>query len=175
MQATPPIQVRPEQVSDYSAITQILIQAFGQPEEARLVEKIRSSPAYIPELALVAEVDHEVVGHILFSYGQLLELPTLPVLVLAPLAVLPSKQRQGVGKRLVQEGLALVRTRGNALVTVLGHPDYYAQFGFEPASRYGIQHPFEVPEAAFRVKRIGQLPEKLNGQLRYAPAFDEVT
>lgn len=169
------LQIRPEQTSDYTAVTQILTQAFGQPDEARLVEKIRSSPAYIPELALVAEVDGNVVGHILFSHGQLWELPTLPVLVLAPLAVLPSYQRRGVGKRLVQEALALAQAQGNALVTVLGHPDYYAQFGFEPASRYGIEHPFEVPEAAFRVKRIGQLPKDLNGHLCYASAFDEVT
>ncbi|WP_347277505.1 N-acetyltransferase [Pseudanabaena sp. FACHB-2040] len=169
-----PIKIRPEQVSDYGAIAQLHTLAFGQSSEARLVEKIRHSVAYVSDLALVAEINCQIVGHILFSYGQLVGKDTVPVLVLAPLAVLPQHQRQGIGKRLVQQGLRAARARGNSLVTVLGEPAYYSQFGFEPAVRYGIESPFPVPEAAFMVKLVGQNSDLLHGKLQYAPAFDDV-
>ncbi|MBD0337174.1 MAG: N-acetyltransferase [Cyanobacteria bacterium Co-bin13] len=169
-----PIKIRPEQVSDYGAIAQMHTLAFGQADEARLVEKIRHSAAYVSDLALVAESDCQIVGHILFSYGQLVGEGTVPVLVLAPLAVLPQHQRQGIGKRLVQQGLRAARARGNSLVTVLGEPAYYGQFGFEPAVHCGIESPFPVPEAAFMVKLIGQNSDLLRGKLQYAPAFDDL-
>lgn len=169
-----PIKIRPEQVSDYSAIAELHTLAFGQPGEARLVEKLRHSAAYIPDLSLVAEVNYQPIGHIMFSYGQLVGKSISSVLVLAPLAVLPQFQRQGVGKRLMQQGLRTASARGNSLVTVLGEPAYYSQFGFEPATDYGIESPFPVPESAFMVQPIGQNRDLPSGKLRYAPAFDDL-
>jgi putative acetyltransferase len=100
------MQIRTETPGDYPAIADILLQAFGQDAEALLVERIRRSDRYIPELALVAEKEGVIVGHILFSHIDLVGKETLPVLGLAPLAVHPQSQRQGIGSALVQAGLA---------------------------------------------------------------------
>ena len=108
------MNIRCEQPSDYSAIAQVNIQAFQQENEARLVEKIRHSERYIPELSLVAEVDEVVVGYILFSYIDLVGNQHFQVLGLAPLAVLPKFQRQGIGSALVEAGLAKASEMGCA-------------------------------------------------------------
>lgn len=167
------IHIRPEQVQDYGAIATIHTRAFGQPDEAQLVELIRHSNEYLSDLALVAEVDRQVVGHVLFSYSNIVGKSAWPVLVLAPLAVLPEHQRQGIGRQLVQQGVKTARSLGNSLITVLGHPSYYAGLGFEPASDYGIGHPFPVPAEAFRVKWLSS-DRVIQGQLQYGSAFNQV-
>jgi predicted N-acetyltransferase YhbS len=100
------MQIRSEQPSDYQATSEVILQAFGQDNEVRLIEKIRKSDRYIPNLSLVAEIDGVVVAHILFSYVDLVGDVTYKVLSLAPLAVRSTNQKQGIGSALVQEGLA---------------------------------------------------------------------
>jgi putative acetyltransferase len=130
------ITIRAERPEDISAVRQINQLAFGQPDEAELVDKLRQACA--ESLSLVAEEDG-IVGHILFT----------PVVVesagrrvvgmgLAPMAVRPDRQRGGVGSRLVERGLEILRERGCPFVVVVGHPEYYPRFGFEPASRHGL-------------------------------------
>lgn len=167
------VRIRPEQVQDYGAIATIHTRAFGQPDEAQLVELIRQSNEYVSDLAFVAEVDQQVVGHVLFSYGNIVGESVWPVLVLAPLAVLPEYQRRGIGRQLVQQGIKTARSLGNSLITVLGHPSYYAGLEFEPASDFGIVHPFLVPAEAFRVKWLSS-DRTIQGQLQYGPAFNRV-
>lgn len=166
--------IRCENLSDYQAIAEVNIQAFKQDNEARLVERIRDSSRFIQELSLVAELDGVIVGHILFSYIDLVGETTLQVLGLAPLAVQPQLQRKGIGSALVRAGLAKADARAEVLVIVLGHPQFYSRFGFQPSSCYGIVAPFSVPENAFMVKSLKHYQDKYTGKVIYPPAFQGV-
>lgn len=168
------IQVRPENPSDYPMITQINEQAFGRPNEARLIELIRDSQHYIPELALVADYQETIVGYILFSWIDLVGEKTYPVLGLAPLAVQPGFQKQGIGSQLVQAGLNQAETRGEAVVIVLGEPQFYSKFGFQPSINYQIQSPFPVPNQYFQVKPLKNYQKFYQGTVVYPPFFSQV-
>ncbi len=165
------MNIRCETPSDYPAIAEVNIQAFGQENEAQIVDKIRHSDCYIPELSLIAEVDSAIVGHILFSYIDIVGEETLRVLGLAPMAVLPQFQRQGIGSALVQAGLDKADAMGEAIVIVLGHADFYPRFGFQPSVNYGIDSPFPVPEDAFMVKVLKNYQPRYRGKVVYPPAF----
>ncbi len=128
------IVVRPERPGDEAAIRRVLEAAFPGPGEARLVETLRGA-GKLPA-ALVAEDDGEIIGHVAFSPLRVDGVAHSGV-GLAPLAVVPPRQRQGVGGRLVREGLAACAAAGFGFVVLLGHPEYYPRFGFEPASRRG--------------------------------------
>ena len=110
------IDIRCETLSDYRAIAEVNTLAFAQENEAKLVEKIRNSNRYISELSLVAEVENVVVGHILFSYIDLVAEETLQVLGLAPLAVRPQFQRQGIGSALIKAGLEIAEVKKETIV-----------------------------------------------------------
>ena len=143
--------IRLEQQSDISEIRELNEKAFGQPQEANIVDNLRENCDEI--LSIVAIENEKVVGHILFS----------PVTIegnndavmgmgLAPIAVLPEFQQKGVGSRLVNRGIEELRKTACPFIIVLGHPDYYPRFGFEPASRYGIKSQWEgIPENAFMI------------------------
>lgn len=165
------MDIRCESSANYAAIAEVNILAFGQENEARLIEKIRDSQGYIPELSLVAEVDGAIVGHILFSYIDLIDQESLKVLALAPLAVIPQFQRRGIGSALVQAGLEKANAIKEALVIVLGHPHFYTRFGFQPSVNYKITSPFPVPEDVFMVKPLETYQEKYQGKVVYPPAF----
>jgi putative acetyltransferase len=165
------MDIRCESSADYAAIAEVNILAFGQENEARMIEEIRCSQGYIPELSLVAEVDGTIVGHILFSYIDLIDQESLKVLALAPLAVIPQFQRRGIGSALVQAGLEKANAIKEALVIVLGHPHFYTRFGFQPSVNYKITSPFQVPEDVFMVKPLQSYQEKYQGKVIYPPAF----
>jgi putative acetyltransferase len=167
--------VRQEEQDDIAAIRQVNEQAFGRAAEATLVERLRAGGGVC--LSLVAVVDKRLVGHILFSPVTIvLEQGTFAVLGLAPLAVAPAWQRQGIGSRLVQHGLAACRRAAYAGVVVLGSPAYYRRFGFVPAQRFGIQSEYAVPDDVFMVieLRAGALRGHA-GVARYAPEFQTVS
>lgn len=142
--------IRGERPEDASRVRHVNEAAFGRPAEADLVERLRR--ACQDSLSLVAE-DAAVVGHILFT-PVVVESPGRRVLGmgLAPLAVLPDRQRRGVGSQLVRRGLNLLRERGCPFIVVVGHPEYYPRFGFEPASTRGLASQWEgVGDPAFMV------------------------
>ncbi len=168
------MNIRGETASDYPAIAQVNRLAFGRDNEAQLVARLRQSEQFVPQLSLVAELDTGLVGHILFTSVELVGEQRLSVLALAPVAVRPEFQGQGVGSALVRAGLAVAEARAEALVIVLGHPQFYARFGFEPSVRYGIQSPFPVPEAVFRVKPLSGYQPWYQGRVSYPAAFNEV-
>jgi putative acetyltransferase len=168
------VKIRPEIPSDYPTIAQVHMLAFARENEAKLVDRIRDSDRYIPQLSLVAQFNDMVVGHILFSQVDLVGKNSVRVLALAPLAVLPKWQNRGIGSALVQESLKLAEGRSEAFVIVLGHPQFYPKFGFEPAIRYGITCSFSVPEEVFMAKPLPTRSEIDRGTIVYPKTFEGV-
>ncbi len=168
------MNIRSETPADYLAISQINNLAFGRENEAQLISEIRNSDFHIPELSLVAKVDNIVVGHILFSYIELIGEEKLQVLSLAPIAVHPQFQKQGIGSALIKAGLTKAETRGESLVIVLGDPQFYSRFGFVPSTTHEIASPFPVPDEFFMVKPLKNYQTKYRGKVIYPPAFHQI-
>ena len=168
------IKIQPEKEEYDTAIHEINVLAFGREDEARLVENLRKSPDFIPELSLVAVKDKMVVGHILFSRIAIqTKTGSFPAMSLAPMAVHPEFQKQGIGSKLVRQGLERCRNLGYKVVIVVGHPNYYPRFGFTSARAKGLETPFLVPDEAFMVIEVA--PGALNGisgMVIYPPAFE---
>lgn len=142
------ITTRIEAPEDREKVRQINIAAFGSPVEAGMVEALRESGE--PVISLVAEIEGEVAGHIMFSPVTLVgEGQDKRLAGLAPMAVLPVHQRKGVGSALVIKGLELCRDEGYEAIFVLGHPADYPRFGFTPASRFDIKCEYDAPDEAF--------------------------
>lgn len=161
--------------ADGAAIRAVNVAAFPTSAEADLVEAIRGSDRFVPELSLVACLGDDVVGHLLLSYVTL-QTGDGPeeVLELAPMAVVPDHQSEGIGSALVVAGLDAAEVRDEPLVLVLGHPWFYPRFGFRPASRFGIVPSRPVPDAAFMVKPLTTYRRALSGRVVYPAAFDLV-
>jgi predicted N-acetyltransferase YhbS len=135
------------------------------------VNRLRKSPAFIPELSLVAENNGNILGHILFTK---IKIGGCPSLTLAPVAVLPAYQKQGIGGKLIEEGHRIARELGYGSIILVGHPDYYPRFGYTPASKWNIQAPFEVPDEAFMVLELREDGLKgISGMIEFAPEFFE--
>ncbi|NIA68853.1 N-acetyltransferase [Pelagibius litoralis] len=133
--------------SDLPALLDINRLAFGEDDEAALVQDILGDPSAEPTLSLIAFDGERPVGHILFSRARLSEPDSSKSLaILAPLAVVPDAQRQGIGGRLIESGLAQLTKSGVDLVFVLGDPDYYQRHGFRPAGRQGLNAPYPVSD-----------------------------
>lgn len=168
------IKIRAEHKTDYQQVYKVHQKAFGQEEEGQIVEKIRKSDGFVPELSLVAEIDGAVVGHILFSKIHIeTKHGNKESLSLAPMAVLPDFQKQGIGGKMIKAGIKKAGELGFDSIIVLGHPDYYPNFGFEKASKWKITCPFEVPDEAFMAMELkeGVLANSA-GQVVYPPAFN---
>ena len=101
-----------------------------------------------PIISLVADDNGTIVGHILFSPVTLTGHGDLTIMGLAPMAVLPTNQRRGIGSSLVRAGLDRCRQSGCDAIVVLGHPQYYPRFGFVPASRFGCRQQCDAPGTA---------------------------
>ncbi len=138
------LQFRQETDDDREAIRRVIDQAFGQAAEAELVDALRNEG--YARLSMVAQCEGQIVGHILFS-----DLPIhtadsiVPALALAPMAVTPSLQRQGVGSQLLRHALDACRDAGHRIVVVLGHPEYYRRFGFSRQSAAPLESPYAGP------------------------------
>ena len=163
------IEVRIETSADRDAVRRVHEAAFGQREEADLVDRIRDRAARY--LGLVAVEAGEVVGHIAFS-PVTVDGSDVVALGLAPMAVRPDRQRAGVGAALVRAGLAACREAGAEAVFVLGHPAYYPRFGFAPAAGRGVGNEYDAPPDAFLVVELvsGAL-DGAGGTARYDPAL----
>lgn len=172
------IVIRQETPADVEAVKNVHQLAFGRPDESALVESIRQSDSYIPELSFVALIDDQIVGHVLFS---IVHIDTEPepkrVLALAPLAVRPDYQRVGVGARLTHHGLAEAKARGWDAVIVLGQPSYYPRFGFQPSHEFGIESPFPLNDpSAFMVMEMAEdALENCSGMVVYPDFFMTLT
>jgi putative acetyltransferase len=164
-----PLIIRPEIPSDLDAIQQVNRMAFGQEDEARLVDALREG-GYI-RLSLVAQDEERVVGHILFSDLPIItDTGTVPALALAPMAVLPAFQRQGIGSELVRRGLDRCREQGHRIVVVLGHPHFYRRFGFTSELAQPLSSPFQG-EAWMAMELVLAALHGVAGRVKYSPPF----
>jgi putative acetyltransferase len=163
--------IRPEQPEDAAAVRQVHQAAFPTATEADLVERLRAGGK--SAVSLVAVDAGQVVGHIIFSPVTFDPPVAVTGFGLAPMAVLADHWKHGVGRRLVQNGLAECHARGACLVVVVGEPDYYRRFGFESASRHGLRNEFGA-EDTFMVYVLdaGQHPPP-GTVVKYAPEFDK--
>jgi len=167
------VSIRPETPKDADSIRYVNEQAFGQISEAAIVDKLRNRNALTA--SLVATKENEVVGHIAFSPVTIeSEYSSFGAVALAPMAVLPSYQRKGIGSQLVRAGLEECRRLGHDIVVVLGHPDYYPRFGFVSAKQRGIDCEFEVPDEAWMILELEEgILGGRSGTVKYQPEFKE--
>jgi putative acetyltransferase len=174
MKAQGRMRIRFERPSDAVEVRDVNVAAFGGEAEADLVEALRRAAR--PLISLVAEEDGAVAGHILFSPVTLSSDPDLRIAGLAPMAVSPKHQRQGIGSALVRAGLDACRSAGFVAVAVLGHSAFYPRFGFVPASRFGIASTYAVADDVFMALELntGALRDK-PGVIHYHSAFAGVT
>jgi len=166
--------IRSEKPADFDAIDEVVRLAFdGRSEEVALVRAIRETDNYVPTLSLVMVDEDEIVGHIMLSYAHI---DDTPVLSLAPLSVRPSHQNRKIGDALTREALRFADEMGEPACIVLGHPNYYPRFGFEPSRKHGIEpHLPEIPDDAFMVVRLSAYDPALRGRIAYPTAFDETS
>jgi hypothetical protein len=163
--------VRPEREADFDAVRRVVEEAFARAEhtdgdEHNLVDRLRRSEEYIPSLSLVAEVNGEIVGYVMFSR---IYVGNAEAVALAPLAVLPAYQNKGIGRALICDGHRRAMKMGYGCSVVLGSPDYYSKCGFLPASQFGITAPFEIPSQFYMVYPMTRsIP---GGRVRYSAAF----
>jgi putative acetyltransferase len=174
----PSCVVRAERPADHDAISRVVAQAFNSTDEADLVEAIRAAPEYVPELALVAEVDGQIVGHVMVSFTSLDDGTTRhQIYQLSPLAVAPEQQRNGVGSALVRTALERAKDMGAEFVVLEGDPRYYGRFGFEPSADYGIfiDLPEWAPPEAAQIRLLSDVPPTVSGRVVYPASFDRAT
>jgi putative acetyltransferase len=139
--------IRRERQDDLPGVRHVNTAAFETSMEADLVDALRQQLDSL--ISIVAIEDEAVVGHILFSRVTLSSHPDMPIMGLAPMAVVPERQRQGIGSALVRAGLDECRRAGVEAVVVLGHAGYYPRFGFVPASVFGQVSEYDVPDEVF--------------------------
>lgn len=163
------VRFESKEIPERSAVHSINAVAFGRTAEADLVENLRAEDVVLA--SLVAELEKRIVGHILFS-RMFIDTASgpIPAAALAPMAVLPECQHQGIGGRLICHGLDLLRGSRERIVIVLGHPNYYPRFGFSCEAARFLESPFP-PEAFMAMEVSPGALDGIRGKVRYPAAF----
>jgi putative acetyltransferase len=169
MSASVTVAVRNETAADNAAVYLVNQEAFGRPDEAELIERLRSERVVLR--SFVAESEMQIVGHILFTRVWIdTNAGPVAAAALAPVAVLPSRQRTGIGSQLIRYGLHRLQEDGERVVLVLGEPEFYERFGFSSETASDLATPFP-PEAYMALElRTGELAG-VHGRVRYPDAF----
>ncbi|KAA0127056.1 N-acetyltransferase [Chryseobacterium sp. SN22] len=179
------ITLRPEQPQDYEKVFHLIEEAFRNSAESNhqeqfLVERLRKSPDFIPELSIVAEFTDddtgrvELAGHILFTKVTVENgLQTFSSLTLAPVSVKPAYQGRGIGGHLIAFGHMIAEEMGYESVVLAGHADYYLKFGYRNAADFGITFPFDVPgENAMATELKKNALKYKKGRVKYPVEFE---
>lgn len=175
------MHIRQANSKDYKSVSTLLQLAFKEEihsdhKEHFLVERLRQSSTFVPELSLVAELDNQIIGYILLTKIQIITPLSEEVssLALAPVAVHPSFQKKGVGGDLIQYAHNKAKELGFSSIVVLGHEDYYPRFGYRMAKTYGISFPFDVPAAnCMAIELVDNALHNCNGLVVYPHEFME--
>ena len=174
------ITIRQEKSTDFNAVFELIEKAFKTEElsdhkEQFLVERLRKSNAFIPELSMVAEVENKIVGHILLTKLKIKNnQDEFESLALAPVSVLPEYQRNGIGGMLIEQSHKNAKELGYKSIVLLGHESYYPRFGYSRADEFGIELPFDAPkENCLAIELIGNGLNNVNGIVEYPEEFDE--
>ena len=166
------IEIREERPDDVAAVRELNRRAFGQDQESNIVDALRANGAAL--LSLVATLNDRVVGHIMYS----------PVSVggnvkgaaLGQMAVIPERQRQGIGSKLIEAGNQNLKNADCPFIIVVGHANYYPRFGFRPASEHGIKCEWDVPDDVFMLLVLDQVKmEGVSGLAKYRDEFSSVS
>jgi putative acetyltransferase len=164
------VTIRPVAPADLNAVHEVNRLAFGQDAEADLVDGLRAGG--FVRLSLVAEVGGQIAGHILFSrLPIIIRTGVVEALALAPMAVLPTHQRRGIGTKLVEEGLRACREAGHRIVLVLGHPTFYSRFGFSAKLAEPLTSPFGSGESWMAVELVPGALTGVVGRVEYPGPF----
>ena len=163
------MNIRETTPADINDILYVEREAFRRDSEVRITREMLSDPSAEPRVSLIAFVENQPVGHILFTRGYIEGNPRIEVSFLAPLAVIPNFQKQGIGGALIKEGIKRLLKMGVDLVFVIGHAEYYPRFGFAPASKLGFQPTYPLPAEvsaawmvlALRPNKIGAISGKV--------------
>lgn len=165
------IEIREELPADVTAIRQVNNRAFEQDQEGNIVDALRSNGAAL--LSLVASLNGQVVGHIMYTPSSV---GPLSGAALGPMAVLPEHQRQGIGRQLIEAGNRKLKDAGYAFIVVVGHADYYPRFGFRPASNHGLTCEWDVPDNVFMVLALNPATmQGVSGLAKYRHEFSTVS
>lgn len=172
------LTIRQETSKDHDEVLEVVKSAFGElamsdKTEHLLVERIRKSPEYVPELSLVAILDQSIIGHVILSKVKIIgEQGPHPSLALAPISVMPKAQGKGVGGHLIEAAHTTARHLGYRSIIVLGHARYFPKFGYQRASSFGISLPFDAPdENCFAIELQKGSLESVSGRVIYSKAF----
>ncbi|KPE53165.1 GNAT family N-acetyltransferase [Chryseobacterium indologenes] len=173
------LKIRQEEEKDYKRVFELTEEAFRAMEhsdhrEHFLVERLRKSEAFIPELSLVAENEDGVIaGHILLTRIKIENNhESFDSLALAPVSVKPEFQNQGIGGQLILSGHLAARELGYQSVILIGHEDYYPKFGYEKTSNFGISFPFDVPEEnGMAIELVKDGLKNVTGVVKYPKEF----
>jgi putative acetyltransferase len=159
--------IRAETEADHDTIRRLIDEAFGDTKTSRIVDGIRASDRFVPELSLVAVSGGQTVGHVISSYIDVVP-GTRRVLQVGPLAVVPSHQGRGIGSALMQETIRVADKRGEPLLLIEGNPNYYGRFGFRRADEFGIEQPPESHGAQyFMIRPLAAYDPAFTGKALY--------
>lgn len=147
-----PINIRPEQPEEFAKIYDLVKIAFetakvSNGDEQNFVDRLRAGEGYLAELALVAEKDGELLGHIMLTRKAIQTVKgDFEMLLLAPIAIVHAHRSQGIGRALIQAAFGRARASGFQSVLLVGDPAYYERFGFKPTTSFGIANRDGIPD-----------------------------
>lgn len=167
-----PIKVRAEVADDYRSIDVVNLSAFEGEAEAQLVDELRKSDGFVPDLSLVAELNGRVVGHVVLSKVKLKNSQgNSEILALGPMSVVPSQSHRGIGSELIEAAIARAKPLCYTAIVVAGYPEYYQRFGFRPAKDWGIRCNLAIPDDALTAMELKDGILAPGGEVEYPEMF----